>query len=155
MRKISRKSVAVLATAGVVAVGGGIAWAYWTASGSGSSSDNATGTTQNLTIHQLSSVAGMGPGVLAQELRGNFDNPNPGPAYVGKVVASVASTSNPLCTAVDFTVVQADVVNAEVPAGNGVGAWGNGSIAFKNDPARNQDACKNVTVTISYTIANS
>ncbi len=70
--------------------------------------------------------------------------------YVQSVTAAVTSTSNPSCTAADFTVVQPSPVNAEIPAGSGQGAWSGGSIAFKDDPATNQDACKGVTVNLSY-----
>jgi hypothetical protein len=155
VRQLSRKTIATIAGIAVVAAGGGIAYAYWTAAGSGSSSDNTTGTTQNLVIHQTTTVSAMGPGVVAQDLAGNFDNPNPGPAYVGKVVASVTGTTNPLCTAADFTLVQPAAVNAEVPSGTAQGAWHLGSIAFKNDPTRNQDVCKSVTVTVGYVLDNS
>jgi hypothetical protein len=155
MRKLSRKTIAVTASVAVLAVGGGIAYAYWTAGGSGSSNNNSTGDTLNLTIHQTSTVSAMGPGVAAQELKGNFDNPNTGAAYVGKVVASIGAISNPACTATDFILTQPAVVNAEIPTGNGQGAWGGGSLVFKNDTVRNQDVCKNVTVTINYTIDNS
>ena len=47
-------------------------------------------------------------------------------------------------------------MNAQVPAGTGVGSWGTvdtPTIAFNNKAGENQDDCKNATVTINY-VAN-
>jgi hypothetical protein len=155
MRKLSKKTIGVLTSAVVVAAGTGIAYAYWTAGGHGSSSNNTTGDSQNLVIHQTSTVSAMAPGVAAQELKGNFDNPNSAPVYVHKVVAAVSSVSTPGCSAADFTITQPSVLDAQIAVGNGQGLWEHGYIAFNNDPSRNQDACKNATVTIDYTVDNT
>jgi hypothetical protein len=155
MRKLSKKAISVITGAVVVAAGTGIAYAYWTAGGAGSSTNNTTGDTQNLVIHQTSTVTAMGPGVSAQELKGNFDNPNSASVYVHKVVATVGAVSTPGCSAADFLVTQPTAVDAQVGVGNGQGVWEHGSIAFKNDPDRNQDGCKNATVTINYTVDNT
>ena len=45
-----------------------------------------------------------------------------------------------------------DGVGVEIPAGNGQGYWAGLTLQFKNK-ATNQDACKNSTVTITYTAA--
>jgi hypothetical protein len=155
MRKLSKKAISVITGAVVVAAGSGIAYAYWTGGGSGSSTNNSTGDTQNLVIHQTSTVSAMGPGVAAQELKGNFDNPNSAAVYVHKVVASVGAVSKAGCSAADFTIVQPTAVDAQIAAGDAQGVWEHGSIAFNNDPSRNQDACKNATVTINYTVDNT
>ena len=45
-------------------------------------------------------------------------------------------------------------VNAQVPAGTGVGSWGTTdtpTIAFNNKAGENQDDCKNATVNLAYT----
>jgi hypothetical protein len=150
MRKFTKRTALVAVGAAVAVASAGVAYAYWTTSGSGSGSA-ATGTSSAITVKQTSTVSAMAPGVAAQELSGNFDNTNPGPVYVHSVTAAVAGTTNPGCTAADFTVVQPALVDDEVANGNAQGSWSGGSIAFQNDPERNQDACKNVTVTISYT----
>jgi hypothetical protein len=155
MRKLSKKAIVVITGAVVVAAGTGIAYAYWTAGGSGSSTNNATGDTQNLVIKQTSTVTAMAPGAAAQELKGNFDNPNSASVYVHKVVASVGGVSVAGCSAADFTITQPSAVDAQVAPGVAQGLWEHGAISFNNDPDRNQDACKNATVTISYTVDNT
>jgi len=119
--------------------------AYWSGTGSGSGS----GTVSNgvtLTINQTSTVSAMGPGVAAQTLSGTFTAS--GPVYIQQVTATVTGTSDAGCTAADFTIVQPTATNAEVTTGS---TWGGGSIVYTNDPARDQNACKGVTVTIGYT----
>jgi hypothetical protein len=137
---------------------GGAAFAYWTAGGSGSgTADTGTGTT--LTANQTSTVTGLAPGVSAQTLSGDFDNPNPGPVYVTSVTASISSVVKAggapagTCDATDYTLSNAVMsVAAEVPAGNGTGAWTGATLTFF-DKATNQDACKGATVNLAYSIS--
>jgi hypothetical protein len=149
MRKITRTTALVAVGAAVAVASAGVAYAYWTTGGSGSGTA-ATGTSSTITVKQTSTVGGLAPGSAAQALTGNFDNANSGAVFVHSVTATVTGTSNPGCTAVDFTVVQPALVDANVPAGVAQGAWTGGSITFNNDPARNQDACKGVTVNLGY-----
>ena len=44
-------------------------------------------------------------------------------------------------------------VGAQVPVGTGVGSFTGATIKFNNKTATNQDACKDATVTLSYTIS--
>ena len=89
----------------------------------------------------------MGPGVLPQALSGTFTSALP--TYVGQVNAEVDETTLPAgCSAADYVVVDPTATNDEVTTGD---AWSGGSVAFLNDPARNQDACQGATVGISYT----
>jgi hypothetical protein len=150
MRKKSLRTV-VVAFVGLVLVVGAAAYAYWTVSGSGSG-QASTGTVTAITVNQTSTVSGLAPGLAAQALSGNFDNPNSGPVYVTSVSASVTGTDKTGCTASDYTVTGSPAtVNAQVPSGSGVGSWSGISIAFNNKSGVNQDACKGATVTIAYT----
>ena len=151
----SRKKRVVVGAA-VLLTAGGAAFAYWTAGGSGSGSAS-TGTTVALTVVQTSTVTAMGPGDSAQTLSGNFNNTNSGSVYVGTVTASISSVTKDAgavagtCDATDYTLASAAMtVNAEVPAGNGVGAWTGATIKF-NNKVTNQDACKGATVTLALT----
>lgn len=135
------------------------AYAFWTAGGSGSGSA-ATGTSVALTANQTSVLTPMYPGDTAQTLSGNFDNPNSGPVYVGTVTVSIASVTKAAaaasgtCDASDYTLATPVMsVNAEVPAGTARGAWTGATLRFNNKTTTNQDACKNATVTLSYSIA--
>jgi hypothetical protein len=150
MRKITRTTALIAVGAAVAVASVGVAYAYWTTGGTGSGTA-ATGTSSAITVKQTSTVADLAPGSGSQVLAGNFDNANPGAVFVHSVTAAVASTSSAGCTAADFTVVQPGLVDANVPAGAAQGGWSSGTIAFLDDPLRNQDACKGVTVTLSYT----
>lgn len=159
MRKMSKKNkiVAVCAAAVLTSVGGGVAVAYWTTTGTGNGTA-ATGTNASITVVQTSDVTDLKPGGAAQTLSGTFNNGNSSPVYVTDVVASIASVTKATgaaagtCDATDFTLDNTTMaaVNAEVPAGDGEGSWGGATIAFKNKPAVNQDACKGATVDLAY-----
>ena len=141
---------------GLLLVGGGVAFAYWTVTGAGT----GTGTTGNnvaITVNQTSTITNLRPGGAAQTLSGNFTNPNPGPVYVTSVTASIASVTKAAgaatgtCDATDYTLGNTTMtVGTEVPAGTNQGAWSGATIAF-NNKATNQDACKGATVNFSYT----
>lgn len=146
-KKLSKKW-AIIGTAGLLAVGGA-AYAYWSNVGSGTGTAE-TGTNQSVTVNQISTVTGLAPGLPAQPLSGNFDNPNSGPVFVTAVTATVTGTDKTGCTATDYTIAGTAAVNAEVPAGSGVGSWSGLTIQF-NNKATNQDACKNAVVSIAYT----
>ncbi|HET6562528.1 MAG TPA: hypothetical protein VFG72_11690 [Marmoricola sp.] len=158
MRPHTKKKVG-LVTLATVAITSSLAYAYWTAEGSGTGSADTADGTLALTVHQTSVVADMGPGVVAQVLTGNFDNPNSGPVYVGTVTASIASVTKAsgapagTCDASDYTLAGAAMtVDAEVPVGTGVGTWTGATIKFNNKNV-NQDACKGATVNLAYTIS--
>src|SRR5207244_9881129 len=71
--RFKRTAVVVYAVFLVLTLGG-IAFAFWTAGGSGSGTANA-GTTASVTVNQTVSPSGLYPGATAA-LSGNFDNPN-------------------------------------------------------------------------------
>lgn len=157
MRKLTRKTVAVAAVA--VLLSGGVAFAYWTAGGSGTGSA-ATGTNVAISAVQTTVVTAMSPGGAAQTLSGNFTNTNTSPVYVATVTASIASVAKATgaptgtCDTTDYTLATpAMAVAAQVPAGTAQGAWTGATIAFNNKAASNQDACKGATVTLSYAIS--
>jgi hypothetical protein len=151
-RQMSRKAMVVVAVVAFVATAG-VAFAYWSATGSGSGSA-ATGTTSGLTVVQTSSPTGLYPGGTVA-LSGNFDNPNSGKVYIAAVTATVTPFSvrpdltKPACTEADFTISGSATVAAEIPVGPGVGSWAGLSLNM-TDAATNQDNCKNVTVPITY-----
>lgn len=151
----SRKPVAVVVTVLLLGIGG-VAFAYWTNSGSGSGT-GATGTNAAVTINQTSTVANLQPGGAPQALSGNFNNPNSGPVYVNTVTVAVGTVTKApgaatgTCDATDYVIVGSPMtVAAQVPAGNAVGAFSGATVAF-NNKATNQDACKNATLTFTYT----
>ena len=156
MRAIRHKPLAALVVAAVlVVIGAAGAYAYWTSGGGGLGAAE-TGTSADLVVQQTSEVTGMGPGVDAQDLSGNFDNSNAAASYVGSVTVIVADTGNAGCTAADYTITGSPMaVDDLVPAGDGQGAWSGATIAFNNDPDTNQDACQGATVNLTYAIVTT
>ncbi|WNV86086.1 hypothetical protein [Umezawaea sp. Da 62-37] len=157
MRKFSRKFTVVVAGAVLLLAGTGVAYAFWTAGGTGTGSAG-TGVSADVVVQQTSTVTAMGPGVAPQTLSGNFDNANTGPVYVTDVTVSIDGVTQALgavgaCTAADYALVNPTMpVNAEVPAGTGVGAWSGATIAFANSGV-NQDGCQGATVNLLYTVS--
>jgi hypothetical protein len=154
--KNKKRGLKVVALAGGLVLVGGVAFAYWTQGGTGTGSAS-TGSTVAITVKQTSTITGLAPGVAAQTLSGNFDNPNSNPVYVTSVTASISSVvkaagaPSGTCDATDYTLTGATMaVGAEVPAGTAQGSWGGATLAF-NNKASNQDACKGATVNLAYT----
>jgi hypothetical protein len=152
-RKIVWVGVTGVAAAGVMV---GVAFAYWTVTGSGTGSAT-TGSGTALTVNQTVAPTGLYPGGAAA-LSGNFDNHNAGQVYVTAVTASVtaftaqADPNKPACTQADFAITGTANVGAEIASGNGVGAWSGLSLGM-TDRGTNQDNCKNITVPIAYAVS--
>jgi len=91
--KNKKRGLKVAALAGGLVLVGGVAFAYWTQGGTGTGTA-ATGNTADITVNQTSTVANLAPGLSAQPLSGNFDNPNSGPVYVTSVTVSIASVDS-------------------------------------------------------------
>ena len=155
MRKSTKRLVAIAATTVVLLGGAGIAYAYWTAGGTGTGS-GTTGTSEAITVDQDSVITNLRPDGAAQTLSGDFINLNDEPVYVATVTASISSITGGgvTCLPDDYTLSNAVMtVNAQVPAGSDVGAWTGATIEFNNKPAENQDDCKNATVNFAYVAA--
>jgi hypothetical protein len=152
MSAVRNKPVVLVVAAAILMLTAVGAYAYWTSTGGGEGTA-ATGTSDDLVVVQTSTITAMGPGTAAQTLTGNFDNSSDGPSYVGSVTVVVAGTDEAGCTADDYTITDSPMtVDAEVDDGDAQGAWTGATIAFANDPTRNQDACQGATVSLTYEI---
>jgi len=156
-KKRSKKPLAILIVTAVLVAGGGAAFAYWTAAGSGSGSAASGSTSGAVTVVQTSVISNVRPGGAAQTLSGNFTNTNDSPTYVANVIATIGTVTKATgaaagtCDATDYVISGGTMaVAAQVPTGTVQGAWTGATLAFTNKAAVNQDACKGATVTISY-----
>jgi hypothetical protein len=157
-RFFNRKQKVGVVLAVCLLASAGVAYAYWTTSGSGSGGAT-TAEPDAITINQTSTVDGLFPGGPAQALSGDFDNPNPGSIFVATINAVIGDVAGPNitpaapCAAADYQLNGFPVaVNDEISSGSGVGAWSGGSIQLLNSGS-DQNGCKGATVTISYTVA--
>jgi hypothetical protein len=159
VRFLTKKRVAAAAAAVFVSGGAMAAYAFWTGGGSGSGSASAT-TPSAVTVNQSTSVTGLYPGATAVTLSGTFDNPNSGGVFIHNVTAAVHAFSiqtdatKPACTQADFAIGGSATLDANVAAGNGVGAWTGLTVRLLNG-AGNQDNCKSQAITIDYTANGS
>lgn len=148
--KTKRSTLLVASLATALLVGGGVAFAYWTTTGSGTGSA-ASGTSSPVTVTQTNTITGLYPGGPAQDINLNIANSNDAAQYLAKVAVSVDSTTDQNCTAADFTVTDA-TIGAEVPSGatNAYAGSSTGATIKMNDTSSNQDACKNVTINLAF-----
>ena len=150
MRKISnkKKAAAVLGAGALAITGGGVAFAYWTQSGSGAGTA-ATGTTSSVTVVSTTPTSNLYPGGSVA-LSGKFDNPNPGSVRIGTVTATVGTLPEG-CVSGDFSSSGTAAVNAEIPTGSNVGSW-SGITLSMNDTGVSQDACKTATIPVTFIV---
>jgi hypothetical protein len=99
----------------------------------------------------------MAPGDSPQTLSGTFTNPNIGPVYVATITASIASVTKAggapagTCDASDYSLANATMTVGHEVLADDTSTWTGATIQF-NNKATNQDACKNATVNLAYTI---
>jgi hypothetical protein len=156
-RRLIPAALAIL----VLVVGSGVAYAYWTAGGTGSGNAAAANSVSNVTVNQTTVLTAMFPGDIAQTISGNFTNTNAAPTYVTTVTASISSVTKAggavtgTCDSTDFTLGSPAVtVAALVPVGSPelTLTWTGPTLHF-NNKATNQDQCKGATVALTYTIS--
>ncbi|MDG6103049.1 hypothetical protein Daura_16205 [Dactylosporangium aurantiacum] len=149
---LRKPAIVAAATAGLLAVGGGVAFAYWTATGSGSGTATTAASSQNLTVTQAPFAgSALTPGGAAQDVSGSIGNPNTFPVQLTSLTAAVAvdaAHASAGCQAGWYTVT--NLSTAASVAANSSAAF-TGKVAM-TDPGTNQDACKGATVTITYTV---
>ena len=161
MRSFTKRSPVLLVALLVLALGAGVAYAFWTSGGTGTGSAS-TGDSSSLTVVQTTDVTDLRPGGSPQELSGDFTNPvTNGPVFVTDVTVSIGDVTKAqgavsgICDASDYLLSNRVMdVGQTVPTGNAQGAWGVpadvATIQFNDKPAVNQDQCKGATVTLDY-----
>ncbi len=155
-RRRPRWLIVTAISAGLLLIGG-VAFAYWSTTGSGTGSA-ATGTSSTVTVTQTTVVTNLAPGSPAVTISGTITNASTQNAYVNTVTVSIASvkvvgTPTGTCDSTDYTLTGATMtVGKDVVAGTSTQTFTGATIAF-NNKATNQDACKGATVNLAYTVA--
>src|SRR4051812_44755831 len=107
MRKLNKRAKIAIVGATIAAVaGGGVAYGYWSTTGSGSGSAATSAGASNLSIAQTSVISGLAPGVAAQTISGTVTNNAVNNAYVNTVTVSISSVTGGAgsCDATDYTL---------------------------------------------------
>ena len=173
MPRFTRKRLAVMSTVGVL-VAAGAAFAYFSATGSGTGAATV-GTSSALTLHGTSAST-LYPGV-SSTITFTADNPSPGKEQVGTIhlasvkacvgassswTGSACSNGGTEATTCESTETgssdgntanfwMADVVsNQDFGNGNGQTVTVTGNLKM-NDLSSSQDACKNANLTLNFT----
>ena len=158
-RRRKRKKAAIIGITGALVIAGGLAaYAYWTASGTGTG-DATHATPISVGFVQDAAITNRSPAnTTPTNITGHITfTGGAAKAYIGTIVPAVDSItgggSAPLAsTADDYTLTNGGF-NAEASAG-GAGTTANsvtfGTIVF-NDTSLNQDKCKGATVNLTFT----
>jgi hypothetical protein len=156
---IPKKRLSVLvAVAAIVAVGG-VAFAYWTSTGTGSGSAT-TGTSSGFTVTSSAPTGGpLTPGGPAETVGFTVTNPGSGVQNLSSVIVTVANTDgtdwvptgiHAGCSADDYAIATPTVTYGQILGlGNRTGTV----VVTMNNLDSNQDACKDVTVPL-YIVAS-
>ena len=153
------KRIKIVAGGTALLMGAGVAYAYWTTSGSGTGSGATTaGVTDTLSFTQ-NSLSPMFPGDSAQNLSVAVKNTGSESVYVTTVQAFVTTDAAAACDGSNVNLhgspapsTAEDAVALTwtgVDLGSNVSANATGTIQF-NNTGENQDPCKDATVTIHY-----
>ncbi len=150
----------------VALVGGGLAIAYWTTTGSGTGA-GTVGTSTAVSVTQDSTVSGLVPGGPSAALDFTVNNGGTGPQTINGVSVSVSKVTKAVgapagaCTAGDFTVAQPALGGAiELAVGDNTFTSGAGgdfanttaAVSMKNT-ASDQNGCKGATLEFTYTVS--
>lgn len=160
IRTMSRKkrlTITAAVTAALLVAGGGAAFAYWTAYGSGTGTAT-TGTTTNFTITSTTSGGSTGgsltPGGPPQTITFTVTNPGAGKQKLSTITPTITSATAPNvfpttgCTAADYYFGTPSVIYGEIAAGGTL----SGSVTLTmNDSTTDQDGCKGLTIPVLIT----
>jgi hypothetical protein len=153
-KRFRTKTVAIVAGITLALAGGGVAFAYWTSTGSGTGSAT-TGQSAAFTIVADTPVGTIAPGSPGQMVGFTVTNPGPGVQRLAAVNVAIAGpTGTPWvpptgCLLADYT---ASITTAPTPgtiAVNGT-RTGTATVSLANTGV-NQDACQNATVPLYFT----
>lgn len=151
MRKMSKRTTIVAASAATVMAASGIAYAWYSANVAGTGTGSAT--PANPTVADVtfsaSSISGLLPGGAAVATTVTPANPNPYSVHITAKTVSVQSASGGSCTtALAALSGSATMVEQTIPA-NSNGTPFTLDVSM-GDTATNQDACKGQALTVTY-----
>jgi hypothetical protein len=150
MRKLTRKALVAGGLVATLAVGG-IAYAYFTSTGSGNGAATV-GSTSAVTISQTNVLSAMFPNSAAQAIDLNVANPGGGNEYVGTVSISIHAASLPVgCLASWFTITNAAVNSDVTPGATHAFAGASTGASIKLDESGgSQDACQGANLVLDF-----
>ncbi|MEO5319297.1 hypothetical protein PV761_12020 [Arthrobacter sp. CC3] len=153
MSKVAgRKKRIIITTAAMVAIGGGAAFAYWSAVGVGTGAATAGNTVAFKVLSSPATGDALSPGGPIQTVAFTVKNENTGSQNLASVTAKVAKAdgtewASGTCSATDFTVTSPSITTGQLAAG----ATASGTVTIQMvNKAANQDDCQGVTVPLYF-----
>jgi hypothetical protein len=146
MRTVSsKKLIAAIGSAAVLVAGSGVAYAYWTTTGAGTSTAVAKATNGTLVL-KASGWTDIAPGT-AKEVSFTASNASQTDLRLG-TITSVVTTSDAGCLPADFTIAAVPANQTILAGAVDAAVTAKGSLVFANS-ALSQDACKNAVITLT------
>ncbi|ABK04558.1 hypothetical protein Arth_3180 [Arthrobacter sp. FB24] len=153
MSKVAgRKKRIIITTAAMVAIGGGAAFAYWSAVGVGTGAASTGETVAFKVVSTPATGDALSPGGPIQTVAFTVKNENTGSQNLASVTAKVAKTDGTewvsgTCSATDFAVTAPAIATGQLAPG----ATANGTVTVQMvNKATNQDDCQGVTVPLYF-----
>lgn len=154
MSKVTgRKKRIIITTAAMLAVGGGAAFAYWSATGNTTGTASAGSQVDFSVISQTATGGPLTPGGPSETVPFTVTNPGTGIQKLSNVTVTVATSTGAAwtavtgCSAADFTVSAATIPYGNMTSGQVV----SGTVTVTmNNLSSNQDGCKGVTVPLYF-----
>jgi hypothetical protein len=144
--------VAAFVTGSTVAVGG-MAFALWSASGTGSGRSSAL-TAQTITVTAATGTADLYPGFTDGDAFFTLTNPNPyGVTFTSMTPGTITSSNAGACPASNITVDAASGLSLSVAGGATSGTLSIADVVSMASAA--PDGCQGVSFTIAMTLTGS
>ena len=153
MKRVLKKLAVAGLAVGVVAAGG-IAYAMWSATSTGSGNAKAL-TAQTITVTAATGAADLYPGFAAGDVYFTLTNSNPYPVTFTSMTAGTVTSGAPSpCPSSNVTVANATGLSISVPANESVGVARSIADVVTMVGAA-PDGCQGVTFTIGLTLTGS
>ena len=155
MRTISMKSKVITVGVGAATLAvSGVAYAYWTTTGSGTGSATAGSdvAADKIQLSQVGTLTGFYPGGPTQDVVVKATNPAAFSQKVGNVTVSVADAGG--CLAANWAVVDsADALGILAAGATSAAAGQTVATIALTETGVNQDVCKGVAPVLTFTSA--
>lgn len=153
MKKHLNPKVAAGIIGVVFALMAGVAFATWTANGTGSANARAR-TAQTVTVTAVTGTADLYPGFTDGDLSFNLTNTNPYPVTFSAMTPGTITSSNPSgCPSTNVTVDTASGLS--LPVGANATSSTQSIADVVNMATTAPDACQGVTFTVAVTLTGS
>lgn len=153
-----RRIVIIGATAGAVVLTGGVAFAFWSSTGTTAGAAEVATDATDLVVTQVGTPSGLFPGGLPVDIVANVENPSATDILLTDVTVTVSDVVDGVgdtiagCPTTDFAIADAAYAGELIPAG-GVTADETVATIRLKETGVDQDDCKGASVVLSL-VAN-